>query len=896
MADNPLKHSDLVKDDGAIDELIDKLEKLNITYSDTLKTVRNDAIKLEASIVKVNSSTAEQRDVISQTAQEADKLTKAQQSYTQALSENQQQINSLREAQKALNKQKQLELKVVNSAEGSYDKLSAQYSLNKIRLNQMSKEQRKATKEGQALEKQTKEIRAEMNKLQKDTGNTSLEVGNYKQQVGEALAEQDLFGLNLKSLGGIFTTVTGAIGAGVAVVGGLFKAYTSSARGAEDLARASDRLDSVITQLGNSIADTFGDDGGILDGFFKAVQIRFLGIGSFVQSQLSVNARAALRELEVLEVENERIKKALLQEAEVFRQIRDEERNSAEQREEANANLAFTINEREQTAIDFQNQRLKQLKILLNLDKDNLEIQRAIKQVEFEIADIREESEGFRSEQLANDLALARENVENRLALEQARIREELIGLEDFTQKRIDLELRLINITKKLQLEAAGENKARISLAIQEARNAEKELFENVKKFEAQKKVERDKQLEIDKKRAEQRRKQEIAAAEKTLQEENALLLSEIDLLEATEDEKTRLRLEAEKKRLEGVLRINEEFGKQMSDLQIQQIKNQIALADQELAKLTQDQSRPDIYEALGLKVTEDDKIRIAESLQLIKDSFSSLIQTRIDATNAAVERSNQALEQARAELEEQIALQEAGEEADIQGAVRTLNEKKRINQKAIAEQRKAQRAQQRIQEAESISSIITASANIFKGWSTIPFVGQILGAAAVAAMITAFIAAKVQARRVSRFGDGGDFDIKGGSHSSGNDVSLGVHNGVEMKAEGGEKAAIFSRKSVRKYGRGRISDIVKSLNKGDFQTKYSGAFNQSDSMLAIVAQSKGADTRELLEENARLREELKETVKSIPQPIQQWDDKGYRRHIRTKTTVELNVKERNSY
>lgn len=73
----------------------------------------------------------------------------------------------------------QNEIKLATSAEGSYNKLSAQYSLNKIALNAMSEAQRKNTIEGQKLEKQTEDIYAEMNKLQKATGKHVLEVGNY---------------------------------------------------------------------------------------------------------------------------------------------------------------------------------------------------------------------------------------------------------------------------------------------------------------------------------------------------------------------------------------------------------------------------------------------------------------------------------------------------------------------------------------------------------------------------------------------------------------------------------------------------------------------------------------------------------------------------------------------
>jgi hypothetical protein len=324
----------------------------------------------------------------------------------------------------------------------------------------------------------------------------------------------------------------------------------------------------------------------------------------------------------------------------------------------------------------------------------------------------------------------------------------------------------------------------------------------------------------------------------------------------------------------------------------------QIAIAQQEIDKLNTDDSRPDIYEALGLKLNEGQKEAIFEGVNTIVSSINSITQARLDAANQRVASSSQELENARLNLEQQQALLEQGQAADVAGARRVFEEKRRINQQAIVEQRKAQRAQNRLDTITQTASLITASANIFKGFTAaFPLIGSILAVPVIGAMFGAFAAQKIRAARVTRsLGKGGDFMIEGGSHASGNDVSFGVHGGQEIKVEGGEQAAVFSRKMVKKYGKGRISDIVKSINKGEFEAKYSGAFAQSDGMLTVAAQAKGADTKELMEENARLREELKETVKNIPQPIQSWDDRGYRKHLKRGNTTELDVHKENSH
>ena len=78
------------------------------------------------------------------------------------------------------NRVAELEVAIANSAEGSYNRLSAQYALNKIRLNQMGEADEEAVRAKRALELETKALYQQMIKLQEATGNHTLSVGNYK--------------------------------------------------------------------------------------------------------------------------------------------------------------------------------------------------------------------------------------------------------------------------------------------------------------------------------------------------------------------------------------------------------------------------------------------------------------------------------------------------------------------------------------------------------------------------------------------------------------------------------------------------------------------------------------------------------------------------------------------
>lgn len=72
-----------------------------------------------------------------------------------------------------------LETIVAHEAAGSYNQLAAQYELNKIKLNAMSKEQRAAVEIGQKLEEETLSLYRRMIQLQEAVGNHRLSVGNY---------------------------------------------------------------------------------------------------------------------------------------------------------------------------------------------------------------------------------------------------------------------------------------------------------------------------------------------------------------------------------------------------------------------------------------------------------------------------------------------------------------------------------------------------------------------------------------------------------------------------------------------------------------------------------------------------------------------------------------------
>lgn len=130
-------------------------------------------LELKAKIAELTSARKQQKATV-------DPLTQAQEKLAYAQSEENKQLKLYSTQIREANQIAQLQATIANSAEGSYNRLSAQYALNKIRLNQMSAAEREAADSGKKLEAETNEIYQQMIKLQEATGNYRLSVGHYQ--------------------------------------------------------------------------------------------------------------------------------------------------------------------------------------------------------------------------------------------------------------------------------------------------------------------------------------------------------------------------------------------------------------------------------------------------------------------------------------------------------------------------------------------------------------------------------------------------------------------------------------------------------------------------------------------------------------------------------------------
>ena len=177
---NPIRYADLIQPDNSITNLIAQLDELIARYDIARAKIQGAAADAARSMQNLSGATDEQRQSIQLLTTQSEKLAKA---YEETNVQERETYRRRQEVIQAVKEEQQIDkllVQINNSVEGSYNRLSAQYRLNKIRLNEMSAEQRRTAGVGKELEAETRAIYQEMSRLQQATGKYTLEVGHYQ--------------------------------------------------------------------------------------------------------------------------------------------------------------------------------------------------------------------------------------------------------------------------------------------------------------------------------------------------------------------------------------------------------------------------------------------------------------------------------------------------------------------------------------------------------------------------------------------------------------------------------------------------------------------------------------------------------------------------------------------
>ncbi len=176
---NPIYYRDLITPDDSITKLMDQLDELVTKYDGAKQKIQGAAAEMVKGIQGVSGASEEQRKAIQLVTEQSDKLVAEYRDVTTAQWKATQAFAEAAAAKKESAQIDKLVTQINTSVEGSYNRLSAQYRLNKIRLNEMSAAERQSTEAGRALEAETAAIYEEMKRLQEATGKHQLNVGNY---------------------------------------------------------------------------------------------------------------------------------------------------------------------------------------------------------------------------------------------------------------------------------------------------------------------------------------------------------------------------------------------------------------------------------------------------------------------------------------------------------------------------------------------------------------------------------------------------------------------------------------------------------------------------------------------------------------------------------------------
>ncbi len=182
------------------------------------------------------------------------------------------------------------------------------------------------------------------------------------------------------------------------------------------------------------------------------------------------------------------------------------------------------------------------------------------------------------------------------------------------------------------------------------------------------------------------------------------------------------------------------------------QIKESIRAVEAEKASHKADDF---LYQLILGKEGDSDENR--QKLNDIVNEFkSALLQTTqatIQAADAKISAHDREIEQLSASLSAQIQLNKDGSASNIKNILSQIEEEKSARAAAREEKRAALRQEMAINQLQQASALATAAANLILGWSTLPVVGQVLGALSVAAMLASFLAAKSTAESAAQSG-----------------------------------------------------------------------------------------------------------------------------------------------
>lgn len=872
---NPIYYRDLVRPDNSITDLISQLQALIAEYEGARAKIQSTASDMAKSMQMVSGATEDQREQITMTAKAADELAEEMKRTRDAEIAATTSLKQATEANKEYNQLAKLQAQLNRSAEGSYNQLSAQYRILKIRLNEMSEAERRNTEAGKAMERQAAAIYAKMNDLQTSTGKYTLQVGNYERALGgalgvnskfiEALTDTEKAGETLKGMFNALLSPIGLVIAAVAAVTGAVKLFADSIHSTQV---TGDAFDNAMAGWTSS-----------WDYFKRAVsEVDFTNFISGIRE-----AARAGRELQsVMDELSERRGSLALQRAMMadensilLERLRNQKLSNAERIKAGQdyLNAVRPIYEREQKAAkDLMDAELNDLFEQSNKRRKLTEEEKKIgkEQLATYIQNYDLNLEQVRKARALNEALADPGNADAATLFIAQHADEATRALMEVTAQYDRLDNKRIEAYRKsaedyYNLQAAYRNEnRRVITQINSLENQQtKTVTTNTKQRAQAYKDEAEEQAKAAQAEADAYEKKAQAEWKARMDAQKAEKAAYLEQLEF-EKKVIQLRIEAEADGTDEMLRLRLAAINKEREIELE--KNRQAVAerrvDEALINAKYDKMRQAEISKNAKEATDiiEEEVKQAKSRKsygnlwdvLIPDSDDPAVQDKIEGIREAVsqfvaqimevasqligvweEQAEKAVESANTQVEAAQKVVDAEREAAANGyannvrrAEQELALAKKNQEKALREEEKAQKARLALESVTQAASLVTASANIWSSMSGIPIVGPALAITSLALMWGSFLASKIKASQVTKeaYGEGTVELLQGGSHASGNDISLGRKaDGTERRAEGGEFFAVINRKNSRRY-RTVIPDVIQSFNDGTFADKYQRA------------------------------------------------------------------------
>lgn len=359
--------------------------------------------------------------------------------------------------------------------------------------------------------------------------------------------------------------------------------------------------------------------------------------------------------------------------------------------------------------------------------------------------------------------------------------------------------------------------------------------------------------------------------------EAQAAAEAEFNIIKHNDNQITIFKLKAEQDRWKRMVKLAKEGAIDWSDAQLKEAEATIKKLQRQIDEagnfmnLIKDKG---LGGALLTKLGfDDDQIAaLSEATNIVLENIKAIADAEVEAAEQTVAAAEKRVEAAQSAYDAEVEGRNNGYANNVATAKKELQQEKKNQAQKEKLLEEAKRRQEAINTVIQASSLITASANLWSSFSSIPIIGPALAIAAIAAMWTSFAAAKVKAAQVTKaasqeYGEGGFEVLEGGSHASGNDIDLQTKNsrGKNMRAEGGEAMAIINKRSTRRYRR-MLPALVDSINKGTFEEKFSRAFETGEQLSQNVTyQQQIVDLSQLEEDVKALKRNSEHQYYAMP-------------------------------